>query len=130
MYIVTFVVFLVQGGKDVGVYVQLSTAFVVLQNTFLLTLLKTFCKYSVNPVPVQLEKYLNTRLWRCESNQQNKCGLLYYGYIAISYVLLFSSYLQLVFSQFQRITVCFAVAVIFCLLMGPFVSVCPLVMVQ
>lgn len=35
MYILTFSVFLVQGGKDVGVYVQLSTAFVVLQNTFL-----------------------------------------------------------------------------------------------
>jgi len=118
MYIVTFVVFLVQGGKDVGVYVQLSTAFVVLQNTFLLRLLKTFCKYHVNPVPVQLEKYLNTQLWRCERNQQN------------SYVLLFSSYLQLVFSQFQMITVRFAVAVIVCLLTGPFVSVCPLVMVQ
>lgn len=37
MYIVTFSVFLVQGEKDVGVYVQLSIAFVVLQNTFLLS---------------------------------------------------------------------------------------------
>lgn len=35
MYIVTFSVFLVEGGKDVGVYVELST--VVLRNTFLLT---------------------------------------------------------------------------------------------
>lgn len=33
MYIVTFSVFLVEGGKDVGVYVEL----VVLRNTFLLT---------------------------------------------------------------------------------------------
>lgn len=37
MYIVTFSVFLVEGGKDVGVYVELSTALVVLRNTFLLT---------------------------------------------------------------------------------------------
>ncbi len=36
MYIVTFSVFLVEGGKDVGVYVELSTA-LVLRNTFLLT---------------------------------------------------------------------------------------------
>ncbi len=37
MCIVTFSVFLVEGGKDVGVYVELSTVLVVLRNTFLLT---------------------------------------------------------------------------------------------
>lgn len=37
MYIVRFSVFLVEGGKDVGVYVELFTGRVVLRNMFLLT---------------------------------------------------------------------------------------------